>query len=228
MAMTKDRTPEREEIEMLLPWHAAGTLSREDAERVEEALKNNAELARHFEAVREERAETVHLNEALGSPTRRPMLDLFAAIDRDLANREAGLLRRRDLAGRICAVLFHMSPRTLAWSAAAVLAILVLQTAILASVFIDNRLALFDVASEQGSPARAGTFAIVRFRPSATAAEIDRFLRAHQASVVDGPKADGLYRIRVSASDLPKNELTHLMTRMEQEKTVVGFIAPAE
>ncbi len=29
---------ERHEIEALLPWHAAGTLSRRDADRVEQAL----------------------------------------------------------------------------------------------------------------------------------------------------------------------------------------------
>ena len=33
----KQEAPEREEIEALLPWHAAGTLSRRDAPRVEEA-----------------------------------------------------------------------------------------------------------------------------------------------------------------------------------------------
>src|SRR5687767_2880873 len=36
--MTSKQAPEREEIESLLPWHAVGTLSRSDAERVERAL----------------------------------------------------------------------------------------------------------------------------------------------------------------------------------------------
>jgi hypothetical protein len=33
-----DRESERYEIEALLPWYAAGTLSRHDADRVEQAL----------------------------------------------------------------------------------------------------------------------------------------------------------------------------------------------
>ena len=33
---TKSKDPQ-EDIEMLLPWHAAGTLSRRDAQRVEQA-----------------------------------------------------------------------------------------------------------------------------------------------------------------------------------------------
>ena len=39
-----DREPS--EIEMLLPFHAAGTLSARDARRVEDALSSDPELAR--------------------------------------------------------------------------------------------------------------------------------------------------------------------------------------
>src|SRR5262245_53555146 len=72
---------ERHEIESLLPWHAAGTLDRRDAERVERALAEDGELARRYELVREELAETIQLNESLGSPSARAMEKLFAAID---------------------------------------------------------------------------------------------------------------------------------------------------
>jgi hypothetical protein len=72
---------ERHEIESLLPWHAAGTLDRCDAERVERALAEDGELARRYEFVREELAETIHLNESLGAPSARAMEKLFAAID---------------------------------------------------------------------------------------------------------------------------------------------------
>src|SRR5262245_14721083 len=72
---------ERHEIESLLPWHAAGTLDRRDAERVEQALAEDGELARRYELVREELAETIRLNETLGAPSERAMEKLFAAID---------------------------------------------------------------------------------------------------------------------------------------------------
>ena len=42
MNATKQEAPERQEIEELLPWHAAGTLSRRDAQRVEDALAREA------------------------------------------------------------------------------------------------------------------------------------------------------------------------------------------
>ena len=55
--MTMEKAHEREEIESLLPWHAAGTLNRRDAQRVEQALAQDAGLARQYEAVREELGE---------------------------------------------------------------------------------------------------------------------------------------------------------------------------
>jgi len=81
----------RHEIEALLPWHAAGTLSRHDADRVEQALAGDPELARHYDLARQELAETIHLNEKLGVPSARAMEKLFAAIDAE----KAGARRRR-------------------------------------------------------------------------------------------------------------------------------------
>ena len=72
---------ERHEIESMLPWYAAGTLDRCDAECVERALAEDSELARRYELVQEELAETIRVNEMLGAPSARAMEKLFAAID---------------------------------------------------------------------------------------------------------------------------------------------------
>jgi anti-sigma-K factor RskA len=82
---------ERNEIEALLPWYAAGTLSRDDADRVGQALVRDRELARRYDHIRQELAETIHLNETLGAPSARAFEKLFAAIDAE----EAGAPRRR-------------------------------------------------------------------------------------------------------------------------------------
>lgn len=76
-----DKGLERHEIEALLPWHAAGTLSCREADLVEPALAGDSELARRYDLVRQELAETIHLNEMLGAPSARVMEKLFAAID---------------------------------------------------------------------------------------------------------------------------------------------------
>src|SRR5258708_38707562 len=76
-----NKEPERHEIEALLPWHAAGTLSRRDADRVEQAPADDPELARRYDLVRQELAETIHLNETLGEPSARAIEKLFAPLD---------------------------------------------------------------------------------------------------------------------------------------------------
>jgi hypothetical protein len=85
---------ERHEIESLLPWHAAGTLDRRDAERVERALAEDGELAQRYALVREELAETICLNESLGAPSPRAMEKLFAAIDAEEARTPRARLQR--------------------------------------------------------------------------------------------------------------------------------------
>jgi len=72
--------PERADIEALLPWYAAGTLSRRDTARVEAAVAHDADLARQYDMVCEELAETVHLNERLGAPSAGAGRRLIAAI----------------------------------------------------------------------------------------------------------------------------------------------------
>jgi anti-sigma-K factor RskA len=92
VAMTAtNKQPGRHKIEKLLPWHATGTLSSRDADRVEQALAGDRELARRYELVRQELAETTRLNETLGPPSARAMEKLFAAINAE----EARAPRRR-------------------------------------------------------------------------------------------------------------------------------------
>ena len=79
----------RHKIEELLPWHATGTLSRRDADRVEQALAGDRELARRYELVRQELAETIHLNETIGAPSARATEKLNPAFSLESAGPEA-------------------------------------------------------------------------------------------------------------------------------------------
>src|SRR3982075_4529481 len=102
------------DVEMLLPWHASGTLNARDVRRVDEALARDPELARQYAAIQEEYAETIDLNESLGAPSARAMQKLFAAIDGEPARKPSASL---NLSARISAFFARLSPRTLAWSA---------------------------------------------------------------------------------------------------------------
>ena len=80
----------RHDIEVLLPWHALGKLSRREANLVDRALAADGGLARQYELVCLELAEIVQLNETLGTPSPRAAEKLFAAI----AAEEARVPRR--------------------------------------------------------------------------------------------------------------------------------------
>ncbi len=133
---------EREQLEALLPWHAARTLSPAEAKRVEEALASDQELARHFAFVREEMAETVAVNEALGTPSARALDKLLAAIDADQAR-----FPRAALGGILARFLARLSPRTLAWSAAIAGLVIVLEAGAIATFLIGQRGVTYETAS---------------------------------------------------------------------------------
>src|SRR5215475_3837086 len=175
-----NKEPERHEIEALLPWHAAGTLNRRDADRVEQALAGDRDLARQYDLVREELAETIHLNETLGAPSARAMEKLFAAIDAEEA-RSPRRKRSFDFASRISEFLGGFAPRTLAWSAAAAAVAILLQAAVITAVVVkDHGTAEGPTLASAGSGS-GGSFARVRFTPQATANEITNFLGAYKA-----------------------------------------------
>ncbi len=122
-----------EDVELLLPWHAAGTLNRRDAARVEQALANDNELAARYEMVREELGETIRLNETLGAPSARAMQQLFAKIDAEPARKPKASF---SLTAWLTDFVTGFSPRTLAYGATAAAFAIVLQAGILAGVFV--------------------------------------------------------------------------------------------
>jgi len=221
--MMEEREPD--EIEALLPWHAAGTLSRDDAARVEAALARDHELARRYALVREELAETIRLNEALGAPSPRPLQRLMAQIEGEAA--DSARTRGSVAIGRwLEGLLLRLSPRTLAWSAVAAAIVILVQAGFLAALFVGPQGHSYRTASveQAGAP---GSYALVGFVPQASAADVTKFLETHKASIVDGPRAGGLYRIRIGEGGLSRDELAKIIDRIQQESAVIRFAAPA-
>jgi len=213
--------PERQEIEALLPWHAAGTLSRRDRERVERAIASDSELARRLTLVREELQETIHLNESLGVPSSRAMEKLFAAIEAEGA--PAPARRSFDLVGRVSEFLSGFAPRTIAYAAAAATVAFFLQSAMLTAALMKDR---SDTPTTELAAAHTSSnaHAVIRFAPQATSSAIISFLNAHGAEVVDGPGRNGSFNIRFTAESSPA-EIVKNVQRMQSETMVVEFIA---
>jgi anti-sigma-K factor RskA len=218
MSMNKE-APERQDIEALLPWHAAGTLGRRDSDRVERALAGDCELARRYELVREELNETIHLNETLGAPSARAMEKLFAKIDA-----EAPVARRAsfNIVGRMVELVSSFSPRTLAYAASAAAVVVMLQAAVLTTFVVrDQGGASHELASHDNGTREA----VVRFVPQATLADVTRFLNINKAVIVRGPKKGGLYDIRLTTPPAPQADFNRTIQRMKAESRIVEFIA---
>ena len=214
------------EIEALLPWFAAGTLSRKDAARVEEALSKDADLSRRFALVRDELGEAIRLNESLGAPSTRAMARLFEKIDAEAPRTQRAM--SAGLSVWISEFIASLSPRTLAWSGAAAAFAILLQAGIIAGVLMQDRggygLASLDAGVSTG---QSGAYAQIRFAPGATSEEITKFLQDNKATIVGGPAAGtGMYRVKVAMTGLAKDDLARLVRQLQENK-VVGFAAPA-
>jgi hypothetical protein len=225
MMATSKKILEQEpsEIEMLLPWHAAGTLDARDARRVDEALARDPELARQYAVIREEYAETIDLNESLGAPSVRAMQKLFAAIDGEPARKPSVSL---NFSARIAGFFARLSPRTLAWSASLGALALLLQAGVIGAMLVKNQNASFETASfstnepltrdlRQVVPPRA----LVRFAPDARVADITALLDNYQASIVGGAKG-GMFRLQFGDRTMGRDEIAGLMRKLQNEKIV--------
>ena len=222
MALSKKMLEqEPSEIEMLLPWHAAGTLNPRDARRVEEALASDPQLARQYAAIRGEYEETIHLNESLGAPSARAMQKLFAAIDAEPAQATGSM----PLSARISTFFASLSPRTLAWSASLGAIALLLQAGIIGAVLMKTQPATFETASLSTSApitrelgAAAPARALVRFTPEARVADITALLDSYQASIIGDAKG-GMFRLQFDKA-MSRDELAALLGKMQREKFV--------
>jgi len=216
------------EIELLLPWHAAGTLNPRDSRKVEEALARDPELARQYAVIREEYAGTIDLNESLGAPSARAMQKLFAAIDAEPARKPGS---SANIAARLSGFFSSLSPRTLAWSASLGAFALVLQAGIIAAVLMSNRPASFETASlSRNEPitrdlaAAPPSRALVRFVPDARVGDVTALLDKYQASIIDGAKG-GMFRLQFANAAMSKDEFAALLSRMQSEKIVSLAVA---
>jgi anti-sigma factor RsiW len=223
--MSAAKQSEPSEIELLLPWYAAGTLDAHESQQVEAALANDPELAARYEWVRAELAQETHVSEAAGEPSGRDVKALFAKIDALPAQKSRSSI---DFGARIAEFLASLSPRTLAWSAMAAALAIVLQAGFLAGIMLKEKSAGgYETASVPANVSGEGSYVLLRFQPQASAADVANFLETNKLSIAGGPSAGGLYRVRVAPTKLAEADLTRIVNTLQDNK-VVGFIAATE
>jgi hypothetical protein len=221
--MTAAKQSEPSEIELLLPWYAAGTLDVRESQQVEAALASDPELAARYEWVRAELEQETHVSEAAAEPSAHDVKTLFAKIDALPAPRSRVSI---DLGARFAEFLASLSPRTLAWSAMAAALAIVLQAGFLAGFVLKEK----SPGGYETAPANVsgeGSYVLLRFQPQASAADVANFLETNKLSIVGGPSTGGLYRVRVAPTKLAKADLMQILNTLQDNK-VVGFIAVTE
>lgn len=221
-AMSKQPDREPTEIEALLPFHAAGTLSLRDARRVDEALASDPDLARQYTAIQDEYAETILLNESLGAPSARAMQKLFAAIDAEPARANASF----NPLMRVVGFFSSLSPRTLAYAGVTGAVLVLLQAGVIGTVLVKDRADGNFQTAAFPAQSSAGTFGLIRFAPDAKADDIAQLLNNYNGSIVSGPKS-GMFRVRFGDKALSKDDAAKLMTRLQGEK-IISLVVSAD
>ena len=235
-----------EDIEALLPWYAADALDPHEAEQVAAAVAADVGLARLLDLCREEMAETVAINEALGAPSARAARQLFAAI-----NRERGPEHRSAaVPGGLTAWLAGlMSPRAYALAGAAAATIMLVEAGVIAKLALQDQpvagSGTYMPASIPSAPAaptpgaapespplppaaradassalQIGAFARVKFGPDASVSEMSRVLNRRSAEIVGGPH-DGFYRVRISPDMVTREDLDRLAREFKSSSPLI-------
>ena len=219
--MSKDDTqPADDDLELLLPWRATGRLDPATTRRLDAALAADPDLRRKYALVEEELNETFAAHSELGAPSGQARDRLFAQIAAE-EKAAAG----HGVWTRVVDFFGSLTPRAVALSAAAAALVIVAQTGLLTTTLAPR--ATFHTASTPGV-ADGGSYALVAFAPEATAAQISELLAARGAVIVDGPRAGGLYRVRVATTRLDPAEMKNVLADLTARRDTIRLAVQSD
>jgi hypothetical protein len=220
---------ERDEMRALSAWHAAGTLDPREAARLEAYLAAHPEMAQHIELAREEMLETIGGNEVAGAPGPGALGRLMEAIEAE-PRFHAHQRRRKivDAMSRWSDWIAGLAPGRLATAAAVAGLVLLAQAASITWLLTRSAPVTYETASGGRDMVEEGTFALIGFTDNASAAAIGTLLSRLGASIVEGPKPGGFYRVRIAAQSLPDADAKALIDRIAIERDIVRVIARAK
>ncbi len=183
----------------LLPWHANGTLSAGERDAVDAHLRGCARC----------RGELAFLQEL-----RRRVQSQAPSVAPD----EIGLKRLL----RIARSASPVPPgRWLRVALAASIVVIVIQAGFLAALWKSE-----SPIEPLGGPAPEGAVLQVRFESSASEAHIRALLQQHDATLIDGPGALGVYRIRLNG--IEPRDRAGVAKALDALRASAGIVSQAE
>lgn len=215
---------EADEIAALLPWYVSGKISAADKARVDAYAKAHPEVAAHIALAREEADAVFAANQEIHVP--------WAAIDKLIERLEASPSVRvhgmkASILDRVGAFLDALTPRQLAYAGLAAALAIAIQAASIGALLQGQETSGYQTASGQSQSLGKGSFALVGFKPTVTQAALTGFLDENKLSIVDGPRAGGLYQVRVSEDALSQDALATAVAKLKARADIVAFASPA-
>ena len=217
---------ERDEISLLLPWYANGTLDEGDQSRVDAWLKRDAELRVELATLREDMAEAIDTNEAIAAPP-------SAALDRlmDQIGAEAPVRRSFVAAGTgffswLDELLRSMSPGRLGFAAVAAAVVIALQAGVVGGLLTQGPSSGVNYETASGKPSEAASIVLVQFHDDAPISAVTAYLASVDAEIIAGPKTGGLYEVRVSAGKLDEAERQAAIAKIRSHAQLFKLVLP--
>ncbi|WP_349368861.1 hypothetical protein [Salinarimonas sp.] len=226
---------DEDDVALLLPWYAAGTLEEDERRRVERFLEENPEQIAHLRAVEEELDGTQALNRALPAPGPGSIDAILAQVRREEGRAAArttspGTASSRGVGGLFAAIggwLDALSPPVRGLAVAALVLVAVAQAGVIGALVGTEPTPQAEFRTATGdatAPAPAEANLLVMFAPDATAAAIGALLEEIGARIVDGPRAGGVYALALADEATAEAALA----RLEAAGDVVVFAGPGE
>lgn len=212
---------EADEIAALLPWYVSGKISAADKARVDTYAKAHPEVLDHIALARDEADVVFADNASIHAPR-----DGLERLQKSLAASPRARLHavQASLIDRMGVWISNLAPRQLAYAGMAAAALLVMQVASLGTL-VSKPSGQFQTAS--GPAAKAGSFALVAFQPAAPQSTVTAFLADNNYTIADGPKAGGMYRLRLSEAPLAQTDLDTAIAKLKARSDLVAFASPA-
>ena len=215
---------EADEIAAMLPWYVSGKISAGDKARVDAYAKTHPQLREHIALAREEADIIFAANQAINPP--RAALD---KLHSSLANDPRARLHAvsTSFLDKIGEWLGGFAPRQLAYAGVAAALAIAVQAASIGALLHSPSVGAYQTAAGPGASAEKGTFALVAFQPGAPAGTLSAFLAESGYGIVEGPKAGGLFRVRVSDKLLKTADVDAVLAKLKARADLVSFASAA-
>ena len=224
MTIENEILSEADEIAALLPWYVTGKISAEDRAKVDAYAERHPEVRKHLVLARDEADVTFAVNQEIAPP--KAGLDKLKA---SLASSPVVRLKsaQASLLDRVGTWLGGFSPRQLAYAGVAAALAIVVQSASIGSLILERAGPGYQVANGPSVEAGKGTFALVSFQPAAPAGTLSAFLADNKFAIIEGPKAGGVFVVRVSDQVLSKDSAEAAVAKLKARTDLISFASAA-